>query len=36
MLPDFEIPYDYLIVAAGATHSYFGHDGTACPRIENH
>jgi len=26
MLPDFEIPYDYLIVAAGATHSYFGHD----------
>ncbi len=24
--PDSEIPYDYLIVAAGATHSYFGHD----------
>ena len=23
---DTEIPYDYLIVAAGATHSYFGHD----------
>ena len=23
---DSEIPYDYLIVAAGATHSYFGHD----------
>ena len=23
---DFDIPYDYLIVAAGATHSYFGHD----------
>ncbi|MGP0020923.1 MAG: NAD(P)/FAD-dependent oxidoreductase [Candidatus Sulfotelmatobacter sp.] len=23
---DAEIPYDYLIVAAGATHSYFGHD----------
>src|ERR1700757_1867140 len=22
--PDFRIPYDYLIVAAGATHSYFG------------
>ena len=21
-----EIPYDTLIVAAGATHSYFGHD----------
>jgi NADH dehydrogenase len=25
-LADVEIPYDYLIVAAGATHSYFGHD----------
>jgi NADH:ubiquinone reductase (H+-translocating) len=25
-LPDLEIGYDYLIVAAGATHSYFGHD----------
>ena len=25
-LPDFEIPYDYLVVAAGARHSYFGHD----------
>jgi NADH dehydrogenase len=25
-LSDLEIPYDYLIVAAGATHSYFGHD----------
>src|SRR6266705_2795449 len=25
-LPDLEIPYDYLIVAAGAQHSYFGHD----------
>ncbi len=24
--PDAEIPYDYLIVAAGASHSYFGHD----------
>jgi len=23
---DSEIPYDYLIVAAGAAHSYFGHD----------
>lgn len=22
----FEIPYDYLVVAAGATHAYFGHD----------
>ena len=26
ILRDGEIPYDYLIVAAGATHSYFGHD----------
>ena len=25
-LPDLDIPYDYLIVAAGATHSYFGHE----------
>lgn len=25
-LPDLEIGYDYLVVAAGATHSYFGHD----------
>jgi NADH dehydrogenase len=25
-LPDLEIPYDHLIVAAGAQHSYFGHD----------
>src|SRR5882672_815785 len=25
-LPDLEIPYDYLIVAAGARHAYFGHD----------
>jgi NADH dehydrogenase len=24
--PDQEIPYDYLIVAAGASHAYFGHD----------
>jgi len=24
--PEREVPYDYLIVAAGATHSYFGHD----------
>jgi NADH dehydrogenase len=23
---DMEIPYDYLIVAAGASHAYFGHD----------
>jgi NADH:ubiquinone reductase (H+-translocating) len=25
-LPDMEIPYDYLVVAAGARHSYFGHE----------
>ena len=25
-LPDGEIAYDYLIVAAGASHAYFGHD----------
>jgi NADH dehydrogenase len=25
-IPDSEIAYDYLIVAAGAAHSYFGHD----------
>lgn len=25
-LSDGELPYDYLIVATGATHSYFGHD----------
>ena len=25
-LADGEVPYDYLIVAAGATHAYFGHD----------
>src|SRR5512141_2864730 len=24
--PDIEVAYDYLIVAAGAGHSYFGHD----------
>lgn len=26
VLKDFSLPYDYLIVAAGATHSYFGHE----------
>jgi NADH dehydrogenase len=26
LLEDGEVPYDYLVVAAGATHSYFGHD----------
>jgi NADH dehydrogenase len=25
-LPDLSVPYDYLIVAAGASHAYFGHD----------
>jgi NADH dehydrogenase len=25
-LSDLEVPYDYLVLAAGATHSYFGHD----------
>src|SRR5579883_897222 len=25
-LTDAEMPYDYLIVAAGASHAYFGHD----------
>lgn len=25
-LPDLEVPFDYLVVAAGAQHSYFGHD----------
>src|SRR5262249_39412648 len=23
---DFELPYDYLVVASGASHAYFGHD----------
>jgi NADH dehydrogenase len=26
MLADGELPYDYLVLATGATHSYFGHD----------
>jgi NADH dehydrogenase len=26
VLADGEMPYDYLVVATGATHSYFGHD----------
>src|SRR5206468_7460459 len=29
ILADGEIPYDYLVVATGATHSYFGHDDWA-------
>ena len=28
-LPDLEIPYDYLVVATGAGHSYFGHEDWA-------
>jgi NADH dehydrogenase len=28
-LPDRQIPYDYLLVASGATHAYFGHDDWA-------
>jgi NADH dehydrogenase len=27
VLADGELPYDYVIVASGATHAYFGHDG---------
>ncbi len=26
LLKDFSLPFDYLVVAAGATHSYFGHE----------
>ena len=29
VLADGEVPYDYLILATGATHSYFGHDAWA-------
>ncbi len=29
VLGDGEMPYDYLVLAAGATHSYFGHDAWA-------
>jgi NADH:ubiquinone reductase (H+-translocating) len=29
LVPSGRLPYDYLIVAAGATHSYFGHDDWA-------
>jgi len=29
VLADGEMPYDYLVLAAGATHSYFGHDAWA-------
>ena len=34
----FELPYDYLVVAAGATHAYFGHDEwePARSRAEDH
>lgn len=32
-----EVPYDYLVVAAGATHSYFGHDewGQIAPGLKS-
>src|SRR5437763_7322176 len=35
-LRDGDIPYDYLIVASGARHSYFGHDDwePLAPRLE--
>jgi NADH:ubiquinone reductase (H+-translocating) len=29
-LKGFELPYDYLVVAAGASHAYFGHDEWEC------
>jgi len=29
LLADGEVPYDFLIVATGAAHSYFGHDDWA-------
>src|SRR5215470_4148674 len=29
ILADGDLPYDFLIVATGATHSYFGHDAWA-------
>lgn len=37
-IPDAEIPYNYLIIAAGATHSYFGHEdwGAFRPRAQDH
>ena len=31
-LPDRQIPYDYLLVASGATHAYFGHDALGAAR----
>ncbi len=37
ILQDGHIPYDYLILAAGATHSYFGHDewATLAPGLKS-
>ncbi|WBV71143.1 FAD-dependent oxidoreductase [Legionella pneumophila] len=33
---NFTIPYDYLVIATGATHSYFGKDSWApCSRVKN-
>ncbi len=29
LLDEGEVPYDYLVVATGASHAYFGHDGWA-------
>lgn len=37
ILRDREVPYDYLIVATGARHAYFGHDewGPVAPGLKN-
>lgn len=37
ILHDREVPYDYLIVATGARHAYFGHDewGPVAPGLKN-
>ena len=37
ILTDGEIPYDFLIIATGATHSYFGHDDweSAAPGLKS-
>ena len=38
VLADGELPYDYLVLATGATHSYFGHDEWApfAPGLKTH
>ena len=35
---NFKIAYDYLVIATGSQHSYFGHDDweSHCPGIEKH